>query len=72
MPAAAVPIERLFSETLEIALLEHAGRWTVIAGDEIVGVGDTPIKALQAAARAGMENGGLLHFVPEEGKAYFF
>lgn len=63
--------QRLFSPTLEKELAAFEGRWTGIVGDRVVASGDTPAEVLGDAERAGFSD-VLLHFVPEQGKAYFF
>ena len=64
-------VERVFSESLERALLAYPGKWTAIVDEHIVAAGDSPSEVLGAARKAGHKD-VLLHRVPEEGKAYFF
>ena len=64
------PVERVFSQSLERALLQYPGKWTAISGEAVVAAADTPAEALTSAQESGHED-VLLHFVPEESKAYF-
>jgi len=71
-PPAERAVERVFSEALERALLAYSGKWVAISQERVIASGETPAEALRLAAVAGYRSGLLLHFVQEEGSAYFF
>ena len=71
IPAASLPLERLFSDALERVLLAYEGSWVAIVGDEVVAAGDTPTAVVQGAAELGHTD-VLLHFVLDGHEAYIF
>lgn len=50
----------------------YAGQWVVIAGAQILGVGETPQKALDAVTSLPEGKRATLYLVPEDGDTVYF
>lgn len=65
------PVERVLSEDLETALLQHPGRWVAMTNERIIAVGDSSTEVYEAAQAAG-EAVPILWYVPESDTAWYF